>query len=240
MHASELDRHIAALEAQNRRLRQLVRLSGGILLLAALAVAGWKKGIDDVVQAKKFQVVNDQGKVVGVFGLNEKGGSKLTIDNHLDVKVLEAGETLDQASSILLYDRRGIPRFGVGPRAQSDDYLLMVAGKSGGQNQIQLGEFGAAGSGIQMFHAGANYPLLRMMVTGDQSTEIGMQQIGGGGLTLKSNPTEVNIAFTNMIREGTTSRLGASLFVNKPAGYLMQIDYPSGTVYWPRKPASQP
>ena len=85
---------IVALESQLRTLKRLF-YGTACLLLAGVAVAATNmQGIPDVIQAKKFEVVNKNGKPVAQLGADEDGGiARVFGNNREEVVVLSASKS---------------------------------------------------------------------------------------------------------------------------------------------------
>ena len=98
------DTRIESLEIQVRTLKRMLFGVFGLVVVGGLLAATTLQSVPDVIQAKKFEVVNDEGKVVVVmkpvlhqgthYGFvttaNSKGGTlvRLTSDNKGEGAVL--------------------------------------------------------------------------------------------------------------------------------------------------------
>ena len=74
------DTRIQSLETQVRTLKRMLFGVFGLVLVGGLLAATSMQSVPDVIQAKKFQVVNEEGKVVASFYSN-MGGSMLSVSN---------------------------------------------------------------------------------------------------------------------------------------------------------------
>ena len=85
---NELD----VLKAQVQTLKRIV-YGFGCLFVAGIALAATSmQGVPDVIQAKKFEVVNDEGKVMGHLRTDKLGGGRLVINNRNEKEVASLGE----------------------------------------------------------------------------------------------------------------------------------------------------
>ena len=76
------------LRNQVRTLKRLIFISFGLFIVGGLLAATSLESIPDVIQAKKFEVVNDSGKVIveisaiadgGKLGIYENGGNQVAL-----------------------------------------------------------------------------------------------------------------------------------------------------------------
>jgi uncharacterized lipoprotein YajG len=74
------EERINGLETQVRTLKRIVYGFGCVLLAGIVVGATSLQNVPDVIQAKKFEVVNDEGKVVASFYAN-MGGGMLSVSN---------------------------------------------------------------------------------------------------------------------------------------------------------------
>ena len=241
MQNASLDQRLDDLERQTLRLKRRINLLAAAAgLFAILAIAGWKQS-GQIVQAKRFEVLDPSGKVVGAFGLLETGGAKMTLNNRNGTLIYTAGATDIGDGSIACFDGTGRRRFFVSPSsAHPEDYVLGIeSGKSGPQklpSSIQMGRFHDRGAGIKIFGASETSPRMSILTMPDESSEINMLHSVSGGTRWKAFDFHSELAFTNMAREGASDfRLDSTLVLNSPAGKLMQSDG-SGPVYWPKPP----
>ena len=77
---TESDTRIESLEIQVRTLKRVLYTLCGFFVLAVLIAATNLDSIPDVIQAKKFEVVNDDGKKVAEIFADASGG-RLSIFN---------------------------------------------------------------------------------------------------------------------------------------------------------------
>ena len=74
------EERINGLETQVRTLKRIVYGFGCLLVAGVIVSATSLQTVPDVIQAKKFEVVNDEGKVVASFYAN-MGGGMLSFSN---------------------------------------------------------------------------------------------------------------------------------------------------------------
>ena len=78
---SSLEQEVRTLQKQVRRQRRWNIALGALVVVGGLMAATAERSVPDVIQAKKFQVVNDEGKLVVLLKADTNGGS-LTIANN--------------------------------------------------------------------------------------------------------------------------------------------------------------
>ena len=71
---------IESLETQVRTLKRMLFGVFGLVVVGGLLAATTLQSVPDVIQAKKFEVVNGEGKVVASFYAN-MGGGMLSFSN---------------------------------------------------------------------------------------------------------------------------------------------------------------
>ena len=81
------DTRIESLETQVRTLKRMLFGVFGLVVVGGLLAVTTLQSVPDVIQAKKFEVVNDEGKVVASFFAN-MGGGMLSFSNK-DGEVVE-------------------------------------------------------------------------------------------------------------------------------------------------------
>ena len=119
--------HIAALEAQNRLLRTIVKVSFATLsLVAVLAIAGWRHPQDQVVRAKVFIALNDSGKEVASFGVTKEGTGVFKACDEKGEERVVIGTTASDQGSVEVYDDQGKERVGLGFRAGTQASLFTL------------------------------------------------------------------------------------------------------------------
>ena len=114
-----MQNEITELRNQVRTLKRIVYGFGCLLVAGVVVSATSLQTVPDVIQAKKFEVVNDEGKSVARLGANENGGA-LSIHNK-DGKSVSALYTEDgggvlsirnkdekRVADIYAYDRGGV------------------------------------------------------------------------------------------------------------------------------------
>jgi hypothetical protein len=74
------DTRIESLETQVRTLKRMLFGVFGLVVVGGLLAVTTLQSVPDVIQAKKFEVVNDEGKVVASFYAN-MGGGMLSFSN---------------------------------------------------------------------------------------------------------------------------------------------------------------
>jgi hypothetical protein len=82
----------------------------------------------EVVQAKRLEIVDDEGQVRAVLGTREKGIGGLTVFDASGRKraSLEAGEISEESSGLSVYDTNGKPRAVVTMHNDSDKGSALI------------------------------------------------------------------------------------------------------------------
>jgi hypothetical protein len=239
-------RHIQLLEAQNRLLRRLLGIGCFCgLLLAALALAGWKQGVPDTIRANRFEVLDSSGKIVGSISRAVEGGGVLKMYNGKGVRVVDLGPQVGEGDGgMVLFDDAGRERFSVGTTTSNDgNYVLSIghpAPRPAGDptaRAVQIGLFGNGVAGFRVYGQSSKSPRLYMELRGDETSEILMNQPGTGASYWRSYANHSEIFFMNAIAQGRDTMMGPSLTVNKPLGSLTSVDLSADkTFVWPKGP----
>ena len=78
------DTRIESLETQVRTLKRMLFGVFGLVVVGGLLAATTLQSVPDVIQAKKFEVVNDEGRPVAALYADEDGGGGLRIYNNAE------------------------------------------------------------------------------------------------------------------------------------------------------------
>ena len=122
------DTRIESLESQVRTLKRMLFGIFGLVVVGGLLAATSMQGVPDVIRAKKFQVVTDEGKVQarlyadadgGVLGISDKNGK--------DVAVL--GVNAHGGGMLGVADRNGKDVAEIS--ANADGGVLLISNKVG-------------------------------------------------------------------------------------------------------------
>ena len=100
------DTRIESLETQVRTLKRMLFGVFGLVVVGGLLAATSLQSVPDVIQAKKFEVVNGEGKVVGKFFANADGGA-LRIANKEGKAVVVISADADGNGAIKIFDSKG-------------------------------------------------------------------------------------------------------------------------------------
>jgi hypothetical protein len=119
-----IEQRLDRLENQNRRLKWVLTTIVGLAVTAC--VAGLKYEQDEqtpverpgaaatVVQAGRFEVVDSNGRVVAVMGMNrDRTGGVVFTNNRHGALVAQMGAADDERGVVWTYDRDGHPRESV-------------------------------------------------------------------------------------------------------------------------------
>ena len=74
---SSLEQEVRTLQKQVRRQRRWNIALGALVVVGGLMAATAERSVPEVVQAKKFEVVNDEGKVLVILQSHSLGGDSL-------------------------------------------------------------------------------------------------------------------------------------------------------------------
>ena len=135
------DTRIESLETQVRTLKRVVYGACGLLLVGGLLAATSLQSVPDVIQAKKFEVVNDEGKVVVVIDSGAYGGS-WRIDNNEGKPV---AQIFSRAEGVVVAvsSKEGKPVVGI--NASASGGVLGVFDKD---RKIVVGLYADTGGGL--------------------------------------------------------------------------------------------
>jgi hypothetical protein len=101
----DLESRLAALESSNRRLKTALALL--VTFVALIALVGFSQDqVQDVVKAKKFQLIGPNGKILAVMEPYEGKGSVTTYDEEGDI-LTDLVATKSGAGGIVIYDGEG-------------------------------------------------------------------------------------------------------------------------------------
>ena len=121
------EERINCLETQVRTLKRIVYGFGCLLVAGVVVSATSLQTVPDVIQAKKFEVVNDEGKKVAVLFANEDGGV-LGILNK-DEKVVALLGANEDGGSLSIFNKDGGAIAGLG--ADEDGGELVTTNNKG-------------------------------------------------------------------------------------------------------------
>ena len=106
------EERINGLETQVRTLKRIVYGFGCLLVAGVIVSATSLQTVPDVIQAKKFQVVNDEGEVVAELGANEEGGT-LRIDKNGGIRGAFLG-VYENGGLFGIFNKDGKPSVALG------------------------------------------------------------------------------------------------------------------------------
>jgi hypothetical protein len=116
-----IEQRLERVESQNRRLKWALTAIVGIAVVGGImgfrseredSVVGERaKAVPTVVQAGRFEVVDLNGKVVAVMGMNrDRTGGVVFTNNQHGVLVAQMGAADDERGVVWTYDDEGNPR----------------------------------------------------------------------------------------------------------------------------------
>ena len=138
------DTRIESLENQVRTLKRMLFGVFGLVLVGGLLAATSLQGVPEVIQAKKFQVVNDEGKVLAALGQGTYG-SFLTLRNKSE-EVFAVLYTDGDGSVLSIYNKDG--KRGAAILANASGGVVDIANKEG--KSVAVVDANADGSGVMM------------------------------------------------------------------------------------------
>jgi hypothetical protein len=139
--ANTMQNEITELRNQVRTLKRIVYGFGCLLVAGVVVSATSVQSVPDVIQAKKFEVVNDEGKSVARLSANEDGGYLSVCNKDGQVVALHGADENGGYSSICNKD--GIPVAGLAVKEYGS--LLSIANKDGKMVVgLGVGEYGGA------------------------------------------------------------------------------------------------
>ena len=101
-----MQNEITELRNQVRTLKRIVYGFGCLLVAGVVVSATSLQTVPDVIQAKKFEVVNGDGKTVASIGADAEGGV-LSIGNNEGEEVAAIAATIDGDGGIVTIDSKG-------------------------------------------------------------------------------------------------------------------------------------
>ena len=131
-----IEDRLNTLETQNRRLRNFNRLI--FLVVAVVAIGGWKSGNVDTVRASGFEVVNNSGQTVAMFGTAASGRPVLEFHDSNGKKRVHIGFDVAGNGSISVRDANEIERIGIGSMKNDSSTGLISMLDSEGKVNVQL------------------------------------------------------------------------------------------------------
>ena len=155
---AKLESRIEALEVQNLKLQRSLRIACvASVAIALAAVVGWSQNpVQDLVRAKRFQLVNADGKDVGALTISENQGSTLELRGPDGFNVVRLGSDESQNGGLQIFDRFHNVRLALAKSSVGPNYLEIGSGNNmlgRFQRTVAIGDFGAEGSGFAVFPA---------------------------------------------------------------------------------------
>ena len=185
MDIAKLESRIEALEVQNLKLRRTLRFASVAGIAIALgAVVGWTQdSVQETIRAKRFQIVNDDDKVVGTFGIDVGDGGSLQLAGGDGFTVAKLGSDAGQNGGIQIFDRFQNTRLALARSSVGPNYLEIGSGNNMmGQFQptVAIGDFGSNGAGFMVLPAGKSTARISATVDEAGNPEIQLNTDGDG------------------------------------------------------------
>ena len=131
------DSRIESLETQVRTLKRMLFGVFGLVVVGGLLAATSLQSVPDVIQAKKFEVVNDKGKVVSTWHYDYAGGW-FTLRDETGSKAFLTLECLDDTGGLLkTQNGKGQELVRLGVTVNGEGMVVTANGK--GQELVTLG-----------------------------------------------------------------------------------------------------
>jgi len=156
------DTRIDSLETQVRTLKRMLFGVFGVVVVGGLLAATSLQSVPDVVRAKRFEVVNGEGKVLVELG-NIRGGG---VDNGMLVTHNSAGGSLVRLSAgpgggvVVTQNSKGQTLVELGTTTEGNGMVVTENGKGGAL--VELGS--AGGHGLVVTENGKGQALVRLGV----------------------------------------------------------------------------
>ena len=131
-----IEDRLNTLEALNRKLRNFNRLI--LLVVAVVAIGGWKRGTVETVRATNFEVVNSSGQTVAILGIANRGRPVLEFHDANRKLRVHLGFDLSDNGSISVWDQNEIKRIAIGSKANDSGTGLISMMDSNGKTNVQL------------------------------------------------------------------------------------------------------
>lgn len=164
-------------------------LIGSATTLGLDRVAGWQvnaQALPSVMQAQRFELVDANGSVRGVFGLSDSGPNLVLMDPSGLVR-LSLDQTLESTYEIQIKDKSGAVRFGVGTTPREGGFVgLHVRDGSGAIRARLFASDDGQQTGFQVQDPGARLRAEMALNAGDD--RVGFSVRDSGGTTLWQAP----------------------------------------------------
>ena len=122
-----MQNEINELRNQVRTLKRMLFGVFGVVVVGGLLAATSLQSVPDIIQAKKFEVVNGDGKRVVTISADEIGGAFVVLNN--DEKPVVGVLSNAEGGSFSVYNKDGTPAFGMITKANGGQ--LGIANKDG-------------------------------------------------------------------------------------------------------------
>ena len=143
---STLEQDVRTLQSQVRRQRRWNIALGALVVVGGLMAATGVRSVPDVIQAKKFEVVNDEGKVLvlmdSVFSKGERYGF-VTTQNGKGQKLVAIGASAD-GGIVTTQNGKGQTLVAIGVTTDGEGRVTTENGK--GQTLVALGASAVGGA----------------------------------------------------------------------------------------------
>jgi hypothetical protein len=102
-----MQNEIIELRNQVRTLKRIVYGFGCVLVAGIVVGATSLQTVPDVIQAKKFEVVNDEGKIAATLHCDTTGGGYFYLNNSNGNKVVVLADPLSEGGTVVLLNNDG-------------------------------------------------------------------------------------------------------------------------------------
>ncbi|MDB4775915.1 hypothetical protein OAG62_02200 [bacterium] len=182
---STLEQEVRLLQNQVRRQRRWNIALGGVLLLSGCIATTTSQSVPDVIQAKKFEVVNDAGQVIVVmeslFFRGEHYGV-VTTQNSMGNTLVELGATSGGTGLVETHNGKGQVLVELGATENGEG--LVATKNDTGQSLIRLAA--SDGGGLVKTQNGKGQTLV----------ELGANMVGTGVVKIQNDKGQALVVIT--------------------------------------------
>ena len=176
------EQRLEALEQQVRGQRRWNRALGAVIVVGGLLAATSSPSVPEVVQAKKFEVVNDQGKVIVRMNAVKHDGEQygfITTRGRNGQSLVEIGATVKGEGQVKTQNGRGGTLVTLAANAEGNGFIKTQNGEGGTMVAIAAT---VGGEGVIKTQNGNGQTLVQLGTTVEGEGMIKTQNGKGGTL----------------------------------------------------------
>ena len=148
-----LEQRIASLERESRRLRRglfgLIAFGAVFLMMGQMKPSGPPKVVAKVVQARLFEVIGANGRIVARLGQTRNYGNML-LYTPSGTPVVSAGPSRSGKGFISTYDGKGVRLTAIGVSKEGGGVIASYNKK--GRNQVRIASNAQGGGAITVYN----------------------------------------------------------------------------------------